>query len=551
MIRAAIYARFSTDLQNDQSVDDQLYLCRQHAQREGMTVTAEFSDKAVSGATLYRKGVQNLISLARQRMVDVIIVEALDRLSRSMADLAGLHDELKFLGIRLIAVHEGEANTMLVGMKGLFAQMFREDNVKKVRRGMQGRIIRGKSAGGLAYGYKADRFNRAELLIVEEEAQVVRHIFSDFAQGISPRLICHSLNERHIRSPRGKIWGPSALIGWEERGSGILRNSIYMGRPIWNKNQMMKDPSTGKRVPRRNSVEDHVQGDVPHLRIVSDDLFEAVQRELRKNAHIVKERGVGQAKRAVRLLSGIIKCGACGSGMPTKGKDKSGRVRIQCARHTNSGDCPDPRSFYLDLVESLVLDTLSYHLTEPDLLAAYAKAYQDKHRRLNSGKRARREEVTARISKLEDDNARLLDMLLEGQGTASAIDARMKHQEAERLSLLAELAALEEPDNVVELHPSSIRKAAEAITTIRALFGTHQIDGKSEAAQTIRAMMESVTVHHNPSSEKGLRIELKGRFSAFQEQKSPPVMAGFQRVTTLSGVTMVAEEGLEPPTRGL
>lgn len=103
MIRAAIYARFSTDLQNDRSVDDQIYLCRQHAQRECMTVIAEFSDKAVSGATLHREGVQNLIYLARQKMVDVIVVEALDRLSRSMSDLAGLFDELK------IAVHEGEA----------------------------------------------------------------------------------------------------------------------------------------------------------------------------------------------------------------------------------------------------------------------------------------------------------------------------------------------------------------------------------------------------------------------------------------------------------
>ena len=134
MNRTVIYARFSTDMQSDKSADDQIFLCRQFAAREGYEVVDTFEDKAISGATMHREGIQDLLRLARQGRYDVILVESLDRLSRSLSDLATLFDELQFRGIRLIAVHEGEANTMLVGMKGLFAQMFREGNKSLIRK---------------------------------------------------------------------------------------------------------------------------------------------------------------------------------------------------------------------------------------------------------------------------------------------------------------------------------------------------------------------------------------------------------------------------------
>ncbi len=147
--RAAIYARFSTDLQSERSIDDQVALCRAYVAREGLEVVAAFDDRARSGASLFgRDGLLSLMDRAREAAFDVVVVEALDRLSRDMEDLAGIHKRLTFLGIELRAVHEGRADTVMVGLRGLVGQLFREDGAKKVRRGMAGVVRDGRHAGG-------------------------------------------------------------------------------------------------------------------------------------------------------------------------------------------------------------------------------------------------------------------------------------------------------------------------------------------------------------------------------------------------------------------
>ena len=89
MKRAAIYARFSSEKQNDRSCRDQIDLCRAWAERESMIVVAEYSDEAVSGAsTVNRLGLGRLMRDSREKAFDVVLCEALDRLCRDQADLA-------------------------------------------------------------------------------------------------------------------------------------------------------------------------------------------------------------------------------------------------------------------------------------------------------------------------------------------------------------------------------------------------------------------------------------------------------------------------------
>jgi site-specific DNA recombinase len=153
---AAIYARFSTELQNEKSTEDQIALCRAYAARHHLDVVATFEDKARSGASVFgRDGLMQLMDAARQHRFTVVIVEALDRLSRDMEDLAGIHKRLSFQGIEIQAVHDGTADSILIGIRGLVGQMQREDGAKKVRRGMAGVVRDGRHAGGRAYGYRA------------------------------------------------------------------------------------------------------------------------------------------------------------------------------------------------------------------------------------------------------------------------------------------------------------------------------------------------------------------------------------------------------------
>ena len=106
--RVALYARYSTDLQSDASVEDQLRICRTRAEREGWTVVESYSDRAISGASLIRPGIQALMEDAGRRRFDVVLAEALDRLSRDQEDIAALFKRLRFAGVSIVTIAEGE-----------------------------------------------------------------------------------------------------------------------------------------------------------------------------------------------------------------------------------------------------------------------------------------------------------------------------------------------------------------------------------------------------------------------------------------------------------
>ena len=101
MSRAVLYARYSSDSQRDASIEDQLRLCRLHAERQGWTVSDSYTDRAISGASLLRPGIQELIQDAGRDRFDIVLAEAMDRLSRDQEDIAGLFKRLSFAGVRI------------------------------------------------------------------------------------------------------------------------------------------------------------------------------------------------------------------------------------------------------------------------------------------------------------------------------------------------------------------------------------------------------------------------------------------------------------------
>ena len=288
MKKAVIYARFSTDLQNERSIEDQvtLTLCRDYTSREGMNVVEVYEDKARSGAPSWDAVACFVYWIqAREQSFDVVVVEALDRLSRDMEDLAGIHKRLSFLGIEIRAVHEGVVNTVLVGLRGLVGQLYREDNAHKVRRGLAGRVGQGLNAGGRAYGYVPIVGDKGKRIIVEAEAEIVRRIFEEYVDGRTPREIAYDLNNEGVSPPRGRSWNASTINGNMQRGTGITQNELYAGRLVWNKVRMVKDPDTGKRLSRPNPKNNWQTADVPDLRIVSQELFDAAQSRKQARGH--------------------------------------------------------------------------------------------------------------------------------------------------------------------------------------------------------------------------------------------------------------------------
>jgi DNA invertase Pin-like site-specific DNA recombinase len=303
-MRVALYGRFSSDQQNAKSADDQLALCRQHAERQGWTVVASFKDEAVSGASVIgRFGLENMLKAARANQFDLILVEAIDRLSRDQGDIGTIRKSLKFWGIGLHTLADGKVNSITAGIRGLLAETFLEELAAKTRRGLAAVTKDGRHAGGRSYGYRPVVGRPGELEIVPEQAEVVREIFEMVARGTMPRVIATTLNARGVPGPRGAAWNASTIYGSRTRANGILNNSLYIGEIVWNRQTFVKDPDTGRRVSRPNGDGDRIVTPAPHLRIVSDELWAAVAGRKRN-----KTPQTARLQAPRHMFSGLIKC---------------------------------------------------------------------------------------------------------------------------------------------------------------------------------------------------------------------------------------------------
>ena len=264
MKRAAIYARFSTEHQNEKSIEDQIRQCEQYAVRSGYAVIGSFRDEARSGTSMHgRSGLEGLMREAESKNFDVVIVESLDRLSRDPGDLHGIHKWLEFLGIPIESLQHGKTDVTQVALHGVYNSMFMSNNRAQVRRGMEGLVTKGLYPGGRPYGYSVVPGQPGVLTVDEAEANIIRRIFESYINGKTPREIARELNEENVPPPRGKMWWASTINGNSQRLNGILQNPLYSGELYWKRVKMAKNPRTGKRVSRINPREEWIKEGVP------------------------------------------------------------------------------------------------------------------------------------------------------------------------------------------------------------------------------------------------------------------------------------------------
>ncbi|BAV64109.1 recombinase family protein [Sphingobium cloacae] len=541
MTRVAFYARYSSDNQREASIEDQLRICRERAQREGWQIVETYTDAAISGASMaLRPGIKTLLADAQAGRFDIVLAEALDRLSRDQEDIAGLFKRLRFAGIQIVTLSEGVVDELHVGLKGTMNALFLRDLAAKIKRGQIGRILKGYSVGGISYGYRVvRRFDeRGEPIrglreIDEEQAEVIRRIFHEFASGQSGRTIAAGLNRDGIPSPFGGDWSSSTINGNLKRRSGILYNEAYIGLLVFDRIHMVKDPETGKRISRPNPPETWQIVAAPHLRIVSDELWDAVQARKK----LYGGTRLHERRRPRHMFSGLVKCGCCGASYTVKSKDQ-----LACAAHREKGTCGNGRTIRVPDLERRVLDGIRQRLLAPDAIAEFLAEYHAERKRLTAKVRQERQQIEKRLGAIERQINNIIDAIADGVATAS-MKSRLLEIEAEKESLTAKLAVLTESSKVVELHPASIEAYRRKVTELQDALGTDEGD-RREAASVIRSLVTAIEVM--PREGRG-ELELSVHGALAELLNLPHRKPGELPATAL----MVAEEGLEPPTRGL
>lgn len=391
--RAAIYARYSSDLQNPNSVRDQIANCRELARRKGWRVVAEYSDEAMSGSRSDRPDFVRLSNDLAAGAFDIVLAESLDRISRSMKDTAEFYNVASFHGIGIHTVDAGEIDKLRIGITSTMAEMFLDNLRTKTHRGLKAQVEAGKSGGGRAYGYASeaastDSESRGGLTIVPDEAEIIRRIFRDYANGISPMKIAAALNREGVPAPRARSgsghWMQNTINGNAQRGTGILNNELYIGRRVWNRLEYRKNPATSKRVSRLRPESEWVRQELPELRIVPQELWDAVKtRQGASTKAIAKaetpdRQGLGArgaARRRRYLLSGLLECGRCGGALIVAGQGKYKSYYCANAKQKGAAVCAGMPGLSRASAEALILDGLRSALMTETAVAQFRRDY--------------------------------------------------------------------------------------------------------------------------------------------------------------------------------
>ena len=447
-MRAAIYARYSSENQRPESIEDQTGACRRLASQRGFTVLEDhiYADQAQSGARRDRRGLSALLAAAQNAQFDVVLVDDLSRLARDNYLMLSVIAELHFEGVRVVSVADGldsddEEATLGIQIRGIFNELQLRDLKKKTLRGQMGQKERGFSVGERTYGYRSvpvgtirmDKKGRPRpegyrMEIEPREAAVVLRIFKAYADGLSLTRIVHMLNEEGIpgRIRTGKGWSPATV-------SRLLDNKKDVGRWVWNKTGSRRDPRTGRRRRFTKAESEWVVQEDDSLRIVPQDLWERVRA---RREEVRRSWPGGQAQRGfsrnqggreqhfpTHLLSGAMVCGKCGAAIAeVSGKGGGYYGCLGAAK----GACDNKMLVRRKLAEKIVLEAVSEQLSKSEHIRYVLERVEGEVAKLYSHIpetiRLKETELGAEERRL----ANFVDFIGEGRGSQALAEALLE-----------------------------------------------------------------------------------------------------------------------------
>jgi site-specific DNA recombinase len=394
----------------------------------------------------------------------------------------------------------------------------------KTHRGLDSLARRGLSTGGRTYGYKSvpiDGHPTAKRLVVDQaEADVVRRIFREYADGRSLRAIGRALNAGGIPFPAKDTKRGPARKGWSRISVRfILRNERYVGRVTWNRRQFLKDPDTGKRrsILRPNS--EWVTKDYPELRIVSAalwqktaDRIQLVEGQYAKATNAMFRTREARVLYSPHLLSGILTCGSCGARMQvfstTKGKGgrKYTQSWLRCALAHDKGPavCTHGTPYREDLLEADLVEHFraamnSEHVDRLVMLMNEAIAAE-----LARDDRSP-QDIAAEIAKLVAEAQYLVRFLASG-GNFETVRSELRAIEEQIAAKTAEHeAAVERSGNgLTKVHKSRVLARLEHL---HELLHRDPVRAKAEIARHLDGQL---SIRPLPSNTNQRRYEISG-----------------------------------------
>ncbi|QWW75472.1 recombinase family protein [Agrobacterium pusense] len=287
------------------------------------------------------------------------------------------------------------------------------------------------------------------------KAEIVRRIFTLYADGMSPRDIAQLLNKEGIPGSRGRKWRDTAIRGHVSRGTGILNNESYIGRMVWNKRNYRKNPETERRTARANDASEWVLTDVPEMRIVSDGLWQRVkerQKEIGELFDFGQSNRLNATQRPEYLLSRMLECAECGGPYAISGKDRyscTNRKKRLPIDDLDGACCGNSKTITRHELEERVLNCLPVAFFSMDIFDRISEkmvAYEvSKLKSLPS----RKDQLTAELAAIKSKQTSLMQQIqdrhADGRPRLAILDDQLDELEVTREKLVLELANVQAP----------------------------------------------------------------------------------------------------------
>ena len=480
MSTAFIYARYSSDNQRQESIDAQLQAIQAYAEKEGITIVAEYIDKEESATSDRRPEFQKMFLEVKAHPPDFVIVHKLDRFARNRYDAAIYRKKLRDVGTKLVSVLEKmddspESIILMAVLEGM-AEYYSVNLSREVMKGLLQNAQKGVWNGGkppIGYGLDSVR----KVILDEATAPVVRRIFEMCIEGYGYGKIAITLNETGVNAPRGSIWRKNTIYD-------ILTNERYCGHYIYNQRSSKQENGTrnNHRMKPPNEV---IRIENAFPAIIDQATWERVKERIEGRRTGPRTGGRNRAY----LLTGFIWCGYCQDPFIGGGFRKPGKYPIYDCSRRGTKTCSNT-AVNADFVEDSVIEMLQSHLFNDAAIKAAVPFLLKAVEVRRSGYDSELEAVQFRLKEEKQKMNKILDMVEEGIVTKDKLRQRIN----EKSDLLG---------NLREQEAAIKRRSMDGITPkyVRMFLEEHRDNLASgtfeQKRKTIETFLERVTVYRD------------------------------------------------------
>ena len=361
MRRCVIYARYSSEKQTEQSIEGQLRVCYEYAQRNDLIVVKEYIDRAMTGTNDLRRDFQKMLSDSEKtKEWDICLVYALDRFGRNAVEQGINKYRLQKTGKIVISATQrtsrnidGSQNLDGIILENVYigmAEYYSAELSQKVKRGFEVSRNKGHFTGGkILFGYKSIGTKASGFKIVPDECEsdIVRKIFEDYTSGKQVMTILDDLKAQGVLH-NGKFFKKSTLYN-------MLKNEKYIGKTII-----------------KGKIYDNI-----YPQIIQKNVFDIAKEKIDNNKY------GKHTNENVFLLRFKIKCGYCGNSVGSDtGTSGNGSVirYYKCAGRKIYKNC-DNVPIKKEVLENIVLDTINKVMKTPKIIEYLAEKIMEAHKK--------------------------------------------------------------------------------------------------------------------------------------------------------------------------